>query len=204
MAVKAIELKFHNFKVIEDLGMRLPLETSKQTKRYVIVECILCGKTYQGQYALFKNRDKVCTCESRKGKAQIKWSNDTRDRILNILRGMIYRCNSENCPAFRLYGARGIKVCDKWINDKESFYKWALENGYKDELTIERIDCNKGYSPDNCTWIPRKEQSLNLRTRWTPEVKESIKVMLDKGYSHRRINKITGRCRLIISKIAKE
>ncbi len=202
-AWKEIQLNFHNFKVVKDLGMKFPTEKSKQTKRFVKVECVLCGKHYEGQYALFKIRDKVCKCESRKGKGCIKWSNDTRDRILNILIGMIYRCNSEKSPAYRIYGERGIKVSDEWMNDKESFYQWALENGYKDNLTIERIDCNKGYFPENCTWIPLKEQALNLRTRWTQEVKDEIRRMLDLGYSHRKINKLTGRCRLLIRKFAK-
>ncbi len=203
-AWKELQPEFHNFKLIENLGMKYPVEKSKHKKRYVKVQCILCDKIYEGQYALFKNRDKVCICETRKGKGCIKWSNDIRDRILSILRGMIYRCNSEKSPAFRIYGARGIKVCDEWLNDKESFYRWALENGYQDTLTIERIDCNKGYNPDNCTWIPRNEQALNIRTRWTDEDKKRIILMLNKGLNHREINRITGRCKRLIGLTAKE
>jgi hypothetical protein len=202
-AWKEIQLNFHNFKVIEDLGMKFITEKSKSKKRFVKVECVLCGLHYEGTYELFKNRDKVCTCESRKGKTQVKWCDDTRARILKIRNGMIYRCTNKKLHAFKIYGARGIKVCDEWTNDKESFYKWSLENGYQDTLTIERIDNNKGYYPDNCTWIPLKEQALNLRTRWTQEDTEMIKAMLEKGYSHRKINKITGRCRILIGRTAK-
>lgn len=61
------------------------------------------------------------------------------------------------------YGKRGISVCAEWKNSFENFYEWAIQNGYRDGLTIERIDVNKGYSPSNCTFIPMKEQPINRR-----------------------------------------
>lgn len=162
-AWKEIQLSFHNFKVIKDLGMRFPRPESKDKKRYIQVQCILCSKIYEGQYALFKNRDKVCKCESKKGKTQIRWSNPIRDRLLHIRAGMIYRCHNDKCRRYVDYGARGIAVCSEWLESPESFYNWALNNGYQEGLTIERIDNDKGYFPKNCTWIPRSQQSKNRR-----------------------------------------
>ncbi len=81
---------------------------------------------------------------------------------------------------------------------------YGQKTSIKDDLTIERFDNDKGYSPDNCTWIPLSEQALNLRTRWTEKDKDEIKSMLEKGYSHRRIGRITGRCKHLIGKFAKE
>ena len=79
---------------------------------------------------------------------------------------MRMRCNCKTNKAYKNYGGRGIKVCDEW-NDYLIFKSWSLNNGYTDDLTIERIDINKGYSPDNCKWIPLKDQCLNKQnTIW--------------------------------------
>lgn len=64
---------------------------------------------------------------------------------------------------FKHYGGRGIRVCDEWFHDFKAFYDWAMANGYKPGLTIERIDVNGNYEPSNCTWIPRELQPLNQR-----------------------------------------
>lgn len=61
------------------------------------------------------------------------------------------------------YGGRGIRVCDEWKNSFESFYNWALESGYEDGLTIERVNVNLGYDPSNCTFIPMEQQPINRR-----------------------------------------
>ena len=79
-------------------------------------------------------------------------------------RRMKNRCYNKNSKDYKDYGARGIGVCDEWKTDFESFYAWSIKNGWKKGLTIERLDVNKGYSPDNCKWIPMSEQSKNRRT----------------------------------------
>ena len=77
------------------------------------------------------------------------------------------RCYRENFPHYKSYGGRGIKVCDEWL-DKENgfinFKNWAFNNGYKDGLSIDRINVNGNYEPSNCRWITMKEQASNKRT----------------------------------------
>ena len=71
------------------------------------------------------------------------------------------RCNNSNSFAYKRYGGRGITVCSEWNESFESFKSWALENGYAQELTLDRIDVNGNYEPHNCRWITYKEQNNN-------------------------------------------
>ena len=85
------------------------------------------------------------------------------------------RCYNKESPDYKDYGEREIDVCELWKNDFVEFLYWSLKNGWEKGLTIERIDCNKGYSPDNCKWIPMKEQSQNRR---------NVKMIEYKGETH--------------------
>ena len=72
---------------------------------------------------------------------------------------MKYRCNTPTCDAYFRYGASGIKVCDEWNNSFLAFEEWALANGYKDGLTIDRIDSKGNYCPENCQWLTKGDNT---------------------------------------------
>lgn len=81
-----------------------------------------------------------------------------------VYHAMIQRCYKVNCKQYFRYGGRGIRVCKEWLSDKVSFYKWALENGYKEGLTLDRIDNDGNYEPSNCAWVSNKD-NLNHNSR---------------------------------------
>jgi hypothetical protein len=90
---------------------------------------------------------------------------DNPARVYVIWKNMKARCNNPNDPSYKYYGARGIKVCDEWLGEKgaENFIKWALANGYRDDLTLDRIDNDKCYCPENCRFATIKAQENNRR-----------------------------------------
>jgi len=87
-----------------------------------------------------------------------------KSRLYRIWANMKNRCYNPNVETYKNYGSRGIEICSEWLNDFYSFYTWAINHGYNDSLTIDRIDFYSGYSPENCRWVTIREQSLNKRT----------------------------------------
>lgn len=85
----------------------------------------------------------------------------TRRRLMTIYRNMIKRCYDKNSKDYKYYGAKGIKVCYSWKTSFASFCIWALMNGYRNDLTIDRINSSDNYCPENCRWVDMRDQSKN-------------------------------------------
>lgn len=121
-----------------------------------------CGnKTTVKGYCLRMGKTKSCGCLQKDTVRNREYKHGyTGTRIYSIWSGMKDRCLNSNSNAYKDYGAKGIKVCDEWLK-AENFIKWAFNNGYKDVLTIERIDSNGNYEPSNCTFTTRSDQNRN-------------------------------------------
>ena len=114
---------------------------------------------------------KSCGCIHKKKLNQVNESNKIKKkklyrhkRLYKIWADMKARCNNPNHKRYYSYGGRGIHVCKQWNDSFDEFYKWAISSGYNDSLTIDRMDNDKGYYPENCKWSTYKEQENNRRS----------------------------------------
>jgi hypothetical protein len=174
---------FGQFKIIEDLGNSYVNSLSKKKRRFVKVQCLKCDITYESILESFSLGKKVCDCDKRILKTN-EWK-----RIAKIRFGMIDRCNNEESKDYPRYGQRNIKVCCDWLVSCKLFYEWSLENGYGHNLQIDRIDNDKGYSPENCRWVTRLEQARNKKFVTKIEKIKNAVDLLKKGKSRIEICK---------------
>jgi hypothetical protein len=135
-----------------------------------------CGHIFQIQKGNFKKSlGKFCTkCRSQ---GQTFHTKETR-RIRGILHGMKTRCFDSNFKYFHRYGGRGIGLCKEWLSFP-NFYKWAISNGYQNNLTIDRIDVDGNYEPSNCRWATMKEQHRNRTNNVLYKIDEQLILQTD-------------------------
>lgn len=130
------------------------------TSTYWLCECECGNFTSVEASRLRTGYTKSCGClRNRKNKNGV--DSPDSEKLYRIWIGMKTRCYNPKAGNYKYYGGKGVSVCDEWKDDFKSFYTWAKENGYKKNLTIDRIDTNKDYEPSNCRWITQKEQTNN-------------------------------------------
>jgi len=157
--------RFGRLTVIDCVGF---VEYGKQGNRMLKWNCVCdCGQhiVVAGK-CLKRGETTSCGCYSRERTISRSTKHglaprNNRHRLYGIYHHMIDRCGNSKNKDYRLYGGRGITVCQEWMNDFKAFYDWAIINGYGDNLTIDRINGNGGYDPSNCRWVTQTEQARN-------------------------------------------
>jgi hypothetical protein len=148
-------------------GVLTSIEVVRINNRTKVVCKCVCGNIKNVELHYFKTRVQAkCCCDiselrSKMGKMGRKYAS-FNNRIYQIWENMKQRCYNPKAKNYKNYGGRGIIVCDEWL-DFSPFEKWSLNNGYADNLTLDRKENDKNYSPDNCRWITNFEQQSNSR-----------------------------------------
>ena len=144
----------------DKFGKLIVLEIKKG--RFIKVKCD-CGNIKEVRKHDVKNgRTKSCGC-IRKNKPNSIKHGLSNTKLYIVFKAMKQRCYNKNCKDYSEYGNRGIIIYQEWLNDYTNFHSWALNNGYKEGLYIDRINNNGNYEPSNCRWISNKENTNNTR-----------------------------------------
>lgn len=149
---------------IKELGVKNTSPTSKERRMFCLYSC-KCGNEIIAQKKNVDNGNtQSCGCLQKLNTSKARKTHGvSHKRIYRIYYHMKDRCLNLKNIQYRDWGGRGIKICDEWSTNFISFYKWSMDNGYKDNLQIDRIDNNGDYNPSNCRWVEKNIQSRNTR-----------------------------------------
>ena len=149
----------------ERFGRLVCLERASNHKKQTVWRCLCdCGKTTEVQQGHLRSGKIIsCGCYQRENSRRKATKHGYRwEKLYFVWTAMRQRCKNPKNKSYRDYGAKGVTVTDEWAS-YAVFREWALSHGYKEGLTIERVDVFGNYEPSNCTWIPRPEQMKNTR-----------------------------------------
>lgn len=150
---KLLEKEINGFVILKDFGYC-------NGSRRALAICKVCKNEYEVDPNKLKYRNH-CGCIKNGTRVCIYAA--SHPRLMQIYQHMMARCYNKNNKDYYNYGDRGIRVCDEWLEKPYIFCKWGIGSGYRDTLTIDRIDSNKNYEPNNCRWADAKMQARNTR-----------------------------------------
>ncbi len=151
-------------KVVEELGMQEYGTKGKKT-RFAIYECDKCKTHTRIAVGDYKKRKHKSLCRSCANSVAKTIHGMSGELLLYVWSSIKTRCRNSNSEHYSDYGERGIDICDEWHDNCIVFKDWALSNGYKEGLEIDRKDNNKGYNPDNCRFVSHSVNCTNRRKR---------------------------------------